>query len=163
MGQATQATKAHQPIKATASIELIGKDEQVAQNQYGASTSFALKTGSTSGEILSITVSQTVEDAGAILGEAGRVVFFNADPATSAGDTSLAAAEGVTIIGQVAIAAADWVSDTNVGYACKWTAIPFEDCENIYVAYRHEGATTINSGATDDEVVDIVVRYREDT
>lgn len=142
--------------------ELIGINEQVAQNEYSGSIGIPL--GDTySGEILNITIIQTEDDAGDILAGSGVLFIYDTDPTISSGDSAMTAADAVTVIGKVDIFAGDWEVDANSGVVHKTVAIGFHSVSSLYFAYKHTGATTINSGASDDEQFEINFEYRRDS
>ena len=93
--------------------ELIGINEAVAQNQYCASVAITLDTQPVSGELLSFALYSTESGTGAVLQPTGKLMLLDADPATATGDTALLAAEHVTVLGIVDVAAGDWVADAN--------------------------------------------------
>lgn len=161
-GNSVTPAYAFRPIQAK-TAELIGINEAVAQNQHGASETIALRDANASGEILSVMLEMVNAGTGGVIAEDGKLILFNADPAVAVADADLAAGEGVTIIGTVDVAAADWQSETAMAYAFKAVSIPFEALANLYVAYLHKGATTFNDAAGDDEKLTAVIRYREDT
>lgn len=142
--------------------ELIGTDEQVDQDDYSASVGVDL--GSTvSGEILQILLVSTEEDAGSVQTPSGHLIFLDADPSVSAGDTALGSGEHATIIGSVEVAADDWVSDANGGWASiKTKPIAFHALQTIYAVWLHTDATSFNDGGTDDEVLEFNFWFRRD-
>lgn len=139
--------------------ELVGINEQVDQDEYGASVGVAL--GNTySGEILSVTLYSTEDGSGTVQTPAGKLLILDADPATSAGDTALAAAEWPTVIGIIAVAAADWLVDAN-GAACFIAnqPVPFHALATLYFVWFHEDATSLNDVAGDDEQLEFNFWY----
>lgn len=145
--------------------ELIGTNESVAQNRYCASAAVALG-GTYSGEILSIGLFASEDGTGAIITEAGRLLFFDADPTVSTNDANLAAADWPTLIAAVDIAAGDWLEEAAGGLGSmvsKAVAVPFHALSTIYVAYYHQGATTWNDAAGDDEQLELNCWYRRDS
>lgn len=149
------------PCRASALIELIGINEQVDQNDFGGSV--ALPLGTTGpGEILSVLLRTTESDAGSILTPEGTLIFLNADPAVSAGDTSMTAAEWATVVGSISVSSSDWVADANAGVVLQVPEhpIPFESLSDLYMVWLHEDATSFNDGGTDDEALHVVVRFK---
>lgn len=143
--------------------ELIGTDEQVDQNDYGGSVGVALAERA-SGEILSFTFYSRMTGSGSVQTPAGTLLILDADPAVSAGDTSIAAAERQTVIGQVVVAAADWQADANGASACiTGTPIPFHALETLYFVWFHEDATSYNDAGGDDEILEFNFWYRRDS
>ena len=96
--------------------ELVGTDEEVNTNDYGGSVGVALAAAH-SGELVSFCFYSDESGSGAVQTPAGKLLILDADPAVSAGDTSLAAGEWPTILGIVDVSAADWLSDANGGAA----------------------------------------------
>jgi len=143
--------------------EIIGADEQVDQNDYSASVGIALG-GTYSGEILSIGLYTTEDNAGDIRTPDGVLYFLDADPATTAGDTSITAGERVTILGKVAVANGEWDSDANGGfwYTCV-DPIPFHALSTICVLFKLTSATSFNDGGTDDERLKMNFWYRRES
>jgi hypothetical protein len=144
-------------------VELIGKDDQVDQNDYGASQAITLHTHVTSGEILAFTFHATVEGTGAVQTPAGALLLLDADPAVAAGDTALTAAEHLTILGRVDLAAEDWLADANgaIAYVCT-NPVPIHALRTLYAVWRHTDATSFNDAAGDDERLRLNAWYRRD-
>jgi len=160
-----QITVPRKHLLASGIKNLIGADDQVDQNDYSNSVAIKVSDGdSHSVEVLDILLVFSETGSGAIISEDGVLMFFDANPEVSAGDTALAAAgaEHKTLIGQVAIAAADWVADASGGAVTKEVAIARHNGDFIYAVYKHTGATTINSDAGDDEMLDLNVWWREE-
>lgn len=146
--------------------ELVGKDEQVDQNDYGGSVAVTLGDGNlpVSGELLAFSFHSTEEGTGAVQEPAGTLLLLDQDPAVAAGDTALAAAEHKTILGRVDVAAADWISDANGAIAYIYAnPIPFHSLYTIYAVWLHTDATSFNDGAGDDEVLEFNAWYRRDS
>jgi len=153
------------PIVEMGLTELIGINEAVAQNQYGASVGVALG-GTYSGELLNIALYSSEDDTGQIIAEAGRLYVFDADPTVAAGDANLAAADWPTMIAAVDIAAGDWKEEAAGGLGATVsmpTTILFHPLATLYFAYYHQGATTWNDAAGDDEQLELNVWYRRDS
>lgn len=143
--------------------ELIGINEQVDQNEYSASVGVSL--GATySGEILAVILISTEDDSGTIQTPAGKLLILDADPATSAGDTALAATEWPTVIGIIPVAATDWLSDTAGAAAyITDTPVPFHPLATLYFVWFHESADSFNDAAGDDEQMELNFWYRRDS
>ena len=155
-----------EPMGELGVTELIGVNEQVDQYEYSASVGVAL--GDTmSGEILSIALYATEDGTGQIITEDGVLLLMDADPSVSAGDAHLTAGEWPTILGKVVIAADDWfeenASTTGAVVYKTCTPIPFHELSTIYAVYYHEGATSWNDGAGDDEQLEFNGWYRRDS
>jgi len=159
-------TSPHWQICETDLVELVGADEQVDQNDYGGSVAVTLGDGvrPCSGELLSFALFSTETGSGAVQTPAGILLILDADPATTAGDTAITAAERVTILGHVAVAATDWQSDANGGSAFVYNQpIPFHNLQTLYFLWVHEDATSLNDGAGDDEILQAKAWYRRDS
>ena len=145
---------------------LIGTNEQVDQNDYGASVLITLGDGirPVSGEILSFMFYTGVTGTGAVQTPDGVLLLFDASPAISAGDTSITAAERATIIGQVPVDADNWIADANGASVCVLDKpIPFHNLTKLYAAWFHTDATSYNDAAGDDEYLAFNAWYRRDT
>ena len=145
--------------------ELVDKDDQVDQNDFSASIALAVNIDALpmSGELLSVVLVTTELGSGAIMTPAGTLIFLDADPAVTAGDTAMTAAEWKTAIGTVDIAASDWISDAAGGLVFKQIAVPFHELSNVYAVWLHTDATSLNSAAGDDEEMHVNVWYRRDS
>jgi hypothetical protein len=152
-------------IREVGLTELVDKNHQVDQNDFSASVALAVNIDALpmSGELLSLVLVTTESGTGAIMKPAGTLVFLDADPSVTAGDTAMTAAEWKTAIGTVDIEAADWISDANGGLVFKQIAVPFHELANIYTVWLHTDATSLNSAAGDDEEMHINVWYRRDS
>jgi hypothetical protein len=153
------------PVSETGITELVGKNEQVDQNDFGGSVSFTVGIGglSVSGEFLSLILTTLETGSGAVQTPAGHLLLFDADPNPTVGDTALTAAEWKTAIGSVEITAADWISDANGSHVFKDIAIPFHELVTIYAVWFHTGATSFNDAAGDDEELHCNLWYRRDS
>ncbi len=145
--------------------ELIGKNEQVDQNDFSGSLELAIGIDDipVSGEFLSIILMTLETGSGAVQTPAGTLILFDADPAPTPGDTALTAAEWKTAIGSVDIAASDWISDANGSHVFKAIAIPFHDLTSVYAVWFHTDATSLNDAAGDDEELHCNLWYRRDS
>jgi len=134
--------------------ELIGINEQVDQNDYSASVEVDVSPGSNpaSGVIHQWMFYQTEDGSGAILSPAGTLFILDADPAVANGDTALAAAEWVTVVGTVDVLAGDWITDANGSVAViKDQPVYFHDVDSLFFTFKLTSSTSINSAAGDDE------------
>lgn len=138
--------------------ELIGINEQVAQNQYAASVEVSLPARV---EITKVCLYATEDGSGAILTETGTLLVMDADPATSAADAALAAAEYPTILAQIDFADADWHEDTAGAVNCVIVADTYHETA-LFLVFFHSGATQWNSAAGDDEQLEINLWYKRD-
>lgn len=143
--------------------ELVGINEEVNTDDYSGSVGVALG-GTYSGEILSFTFHATEDGTGAVQDSAGWLLIFDADPSISSGDTSITAAEWITVLGRVRIEATDWLVDANGGVAHIYdTPIPFHALSTLYFAWFHTDAADLNDGAGDDEQLEVNFWYRRDS
>lgn len=146
--------------------ELIGTDEEIAQNEYGGSVSATLGDGvrPVSGEILSFMLFSTEEGTGSIQTPAGSLILFDTSPAISAGDAAMVVAAHLAVIGRVDVAAADWHSDANGAIVCKVDCpIPFHNLHSIHAVWFHSDANSYNDLSGDDEQLRFNAWYRRDT
>lgn len=148
------------PYKESGALELIGinSTEVSSAGDYSNSVSFSFDT-SQSGAIQSLALFSTEAGTGAVQRGHGLVIFFDADPAVAAGDTTLAVAEYPTIVGSVDVSVDDWVVDTNGAFAFfNNIDIPYHDVKTLYVVYKNTDSTAVwNSAAGDDEALNINV------
>jgi hypothetical protein len=155
-----------EPIQESGAQTLIGQNDQVDTNDYSASLAVELSPSPTtaSGEVLAVTLISTEIGTGAVLQPTGTLLFFDADPAVTAGDTALTAAKWATLIGAVSFAATDWLSvDTAGAIAFKQVAIPFHALRYLYLVWDHTLATSYNDNAADDEILQVNFWYRRDS
>jgi len=143
----------------TGLIELVGINEQVDQNDYGAHVTANLKG---SGEIIAACFMSTEDGTGAVQEPAGKLLIFNAAVTVAAGDTSITVLERSELIGMIAVSAADWQSDANGASASiLLQPIPY-NTNDLYLVWFHEDATSYNDGAGDDEQLEVNLFYRLD-
>ena len=143
--------------------ELVGVDDEVNTNDYGASVGVALG-GTYSGEFLAFCFYADESGTGDIQDSAGKLLILDADPAVSAGDTALAAGEWPTVLGFVDVNAADWITDANGGAAYITDQIvTFHAVSTLYFVWYHEDATDLNDAAGDDERLRFNAWYRRDS
>jgi len=155
------------PLKELGLTELVGINEEVNTNDFGGSVSVSVADGNgnpVSGEILSFAFYATEDGSGAVQDSAGQLFILDADPAISAGDTAITAAEWVTVLGRVKVAATDWTTDANGGIAYIYdNPIPFHALKTLYFAWFHTDATDLNDAAGDDEQLEFNAWYRRDS
>lgn len=149
------------PVLQGARVELVGKNEQIAQDQFSEPVAVPMNEQQHGGIIQSITLFQTVEGSGALLDADGVVLIFPSNPANSAGDTDLAAAAWKTCLGAAPVASTDWVKGAANGEVAflKDVNIPFPFAQNLYLVFQLISATAINSAAGDDEVLEAQISY----
>lgn len=140
---------------------LVDVDEQIDQNDYGASV--GVSAAGQSGELLSLVLYSHESGSGAIMVPDCEVYIFNSDPAISFGATSLSTAAWDACIGMVEIDTADWRSDANGGMVSKAIAIPFYASSGLWFALKNLSATAINSAAGDEESITFQAFYRRDS
>lgn len=151
------------PILEGGLTELIGVDERVDQNEYGASVGVALA-ATYSGEILSFTLTTSESGTGAVLTPTGKLYIFDADPTIAAGDVSMTTAERRTVLGKVHVSAGDWTADANGATAyIVDTPVAFHALGTLYFAWWHEDAVSFNDAAGDDEQLQFDFEFRRDS
>jgi hypothetical protein len=164
-------------IYETGLIELVDMDEQVDVNEYGTSATVTLPHAACSGEFLSFEFTSSVVpfflplDAfggggGGVNDWVGKLLIFDEDPLTTAGDAALAAAgaEHKTLVGIVDIPASAWVLDSAGGGAFVGDClVPFHELTTAYFVWFHLDAESINSDALDDEELHVNAWIRLDT
>ncbi len=142
------------------SVELVGIDEQLAQFEWSEGTEVPLG-GTYSGELLNLTVILS-----GTLSEADTILVFDADPSVTLADANLATASWLLAIGKYDIAAGDWFEEDSGGTGAVGTfaePIAFHPVSSLWFTLYHEGGTTINSLAADNESVTIHVEIRRDS
>lgn len=143
--------------------ELVGVNEEVNTNDYSGSVGVALG-GTYSGELLSFAFYATEDGSGAVQDSAGVLYILDADPAISSGDTAMTAAECVTVLGKVVVAAGDWNTDANGGCAFIYdNPVPFHALSTLYFVWLHTDAQDLNDAAGDDEVLRFNCWLRRDS
>lgn len=159
------------PIRSTGLLSLLSASSEVEASEYGPSVAHTLASEddgapslSHSGEILGLTLISSESGTGAIQKPACKLFVLTANPATAAGDAALVIAEHRQVLAIVPIAAADWVEDAAGAVVTKQVAIPFEAIAVLaFVLKLDAGATTINSDPAEDELLQLVARYRLDS
>jgi hypothetical protein len=142
--------------------ELVGVDEEVNTNDYGGSVEIDISPGpqAASGEFLSFAFYATEDGSGSVQDSAGYLIILDADPAVSYGDTSITAAECVTVLGRVKVEASDWHTDANGGVAyISDQPVPFHQLSSVYFVWLHTDATDLNDAAGDDEQLECNAWY----
>ena len=154
------------PIQASTVLELVGKDEQIDTGDHSAEVELDLNASQSevSGELLSFMFTAAETSSGAVLASAGWLLIFDTDPSITSGDTAITAAEGNTLVGQVNVLAADWITDATSGHAyiCE-KPIPFHAVSTLYLSWHHDSTVSINSAAGDDETLSVRVWYRQES
>jgi hypothetical protein len=159
-------TQPFDAIREAGLTELVGINEEVNTDDYGASVAVDVSPGNqpASGEILSFAFYATEDGSGAVQDSDGKLFIFDADPAIAAGDTAITAAEWVTLIGIVDVGASDWITDANGGCAFIYNQpIPFHAVSTLYFAWFHEDSTDLNDAEGDDEQLEFNFWYRRDS
>jgi hypothetical protein len=154
-----------------ASATLIGANNQVDQNDYGASVELELATAAgthtnrpVSGEILHLTFMTYETGSGAVLYPAGTLLIFASNPSVTAGDTAVTLAGRAQVIAQVTVAATDWQRDANGATATIYDQpVAFPPRSSLYLAWFHEDATSFNDAAGDDEILLVTAYIRRDS
>lgn len=152
------------PVKEVGVAELVGVNDNVAQNEFTNTADLTVGGGAgnpQSGLIQAVALYSTVDGTGAVIEPLGDLLFLDADPNVSAGDTALAAAEWPTVIGHVAIASGEWVVDAAGGIAyVADLQLPFHALSTIYAVMLMTSATEINSAGGDDEQLELNVWFQ---
>ena len=159
------------PIRSTGLLSLVGINERVDASEYGASVAHTLASTDDpvpmalhSGEILGLVVISTKSGSGIVQLPAGTLLVLTANPATGAGDAALTAAEHRTVLAAIPIAATDWHGDSAGAVVTKSVAIAFESLASLsFVLKLDAGAASINDAGPDNELLQLVARYRLDT
>ncbi|MEJ2688281.1 MAG: hypothetical protein P8124_14095, partial [Gammaproteobacteria bacterium] len=136
--------------------ELVGINEQVDQNDYGAHVAVNLHG---SGEILG---AHFVSSGGDVLQVAGDLLIFNAAVTVAAGDTSITLAERRELCGIISISASDWQADANGASQYIYSQPVAYNTNDLYLVFFLTSATSINSAAEDDEILEVNLFYRLD-
>ena len=139
---------------------IIDTGDQVDQNEYSDALQISF-TEATSGEITDIVLITGEEGTGAVLEPDGTLLFFDADPSISAGDSAMSAAARTLLVGKVDIVSADWDSDANGASAHFSKTIAFHSVSSLFIVFQLLSATSFNDGAGDDEFLKINLWYRE--
>jgi hypothetical protein len=144
-------------------VELIGINEQVDTDDYCASESVALGAAH-SGEIVSVLLTTTEDDTGAILEPAGWLYFFDANPNTISGGVVMNVGARAFMLGRIKVEAADWDKDANGGSAYIFNQLVFfHSVSTLYVAFKLTSAVSFNDAAGDDEQLELNFWYRRDS
>jgi len=150
------------PPVETGVLELVGANEQVDQNEFGAAVSYDLIAARPmAGALLAVTLLSSEAGTGAIQTPAGQLLVFDADPGHSAGDdgSGISAAEWQGLIAAIDVQAVDWTAEDN-GAFCNlrnFEPIPFHRLSTLYFVWRHTDAISLNDAAGDDEVLSVNV------
>ena len=146
-------------IKTTDTLELIGKDEVIAQNDWGEAVAFTLRPEDIDGKVMSFVLTSrlnTTGGTGTILLPSGLLTVFSEDPGIATGDAALGVGVGSTILGTVAIATGDWTTQAAGAWVNKQDLfIPFFPLKTLYFAFFWTLAASINSGTGDDEILEM--------
>ena len=139
--------------------ELIGINEQVNTNQYNASVGIDLAHPA-NGTIIKVCLYATEDGSGTTIEESGTLVLLDADPVTATADTTITAAERITVLATFILDGGDYQNDTNGSSNCQFTREVFHRVSTLYFLYFHEGSTQWNSAAGDDEQLEVNFWYR---
>lgn len=154
----TKQIRSVQEVFETDVLELVSKDEQIDQHDYGKSIEVVSVPSAISGEVLSVTLYAS-KSSGAIQDSAGHVLVFDEDPVISAGDTALTIAQRRKLLADIAVSAGDWLTDTSSGHASILLESPVyfgsTDTLKLWAAWYHTDAVSLNDAPTDDEVLEI--------
>ena len=150
------------PFETTGVLELVGKDEQIDNGDLSAAVSATTIKASVEFTRFMFYMTEEKADGGDILYPAGYLLIFTADPGHSSGETgsNITAAMWQTCVGIVKVTAGDWMQETNAAVAdIKDQLIQVHGCGTLYFVWLHADATSINSVAADDEVLDFQAWY----
>jgi len=150
----------HNPISELAITELIGINEQVDASEYGASVATTL---SGTGEILNICLFTTEDGTGAVRTPSGTLLLFNADPATTAGDTDITAVERITVLAHFSLLSTDYQFDANGASNCQATTEVYNTGTLFAAFFLAAGEVSFNDVAGDDEQLELSVLFRRDS
>jgi len=155
------------PIREIGVTELVGADEQVDQNEFGAAAEVTLPgTQPVSGEFLSFLLIASESGTGAVQNPTGYLLIFDADPGHSAGDdgSGITAAEWATLVGAVQVESSDWISEDlgAVAYITD-TPVAFHNVESLFFVWYHTNGTSLNDAAGDDEKLELNAWYRRES
>ena len=144
-------------------VELIGVNEQVAQNQFNASVAVLDFSSARPRSGIIRSVGFFLNGAAVGISPAGELLLMDADPDTATADTNLIAAEWLTILGNVALVNADVVaaaaSETGGVALYHDLFIPFHEVSAVYALFQLTSATQFNSAGADDEQLQVNVWY----
>lgn len=158
-----------EPIHATSLATLLGKNDQVGQNEYAkpVDLDLAAAAGLPSGAVLSGEALRMVlvSRAGAgvdIIKPAGTVYLLTTKPTVATGDQEF---EDGTAWGgawaAVAVATTDWKGDTSGAMATILeTAVPFHALSKLYALWLHGDESITNAEAGNDETIELKVWFR---
>ncbi|NLF10197.1 MAG: hypothetical protein GX597_00240 [Anaerolineaceae bacterium] len=161
-----------EPIHTTGLVSLVGKDHQVAQNEYGTgvkvdvAAAAGLPAGAPlSGEALRLVLLSRAASTGTVQKPTGTLFLFTAQPTVAPADSSLA--DGASWAGAwaaVTVATTDWKGDA-AGAMAEILAdpIPFHAVSALWAAWLHQDATPFNAEADDDETLDLNLWFRRES
>lgn len=153
-----------QPIKELGLTEIVGVDEQVAQNEFAGSFSVDLPgKNPISGEFLSWAIYSTGGDELAI---DANLFLLDADPAVAVGDTAMTVAEWKTVLAEVPIVNSAFAGSSAAAGNFWYTddeRVPFHALKTLYFALLLTSATTINSAGGDNELIQLNAWYRQES
>lgn len=148
------------PVREVGITELIGVDEEVNTDDFGASVQVDLAETATSGEILSVCL---YSDGGGIQTSAGVLYVYDVDPQILSGITTTSNVTNTMVVGQKTFYASDWSADASSARACMAIALPFHDVRYLYFAWLHTDATDLNDAGGDNERLQMNVWIRSDS
>ena len=140
---------------------ITGINEQVDQNEFGASRLLNIVGRQHDGKITMITLIATEDGTGAILGNAITLYFFRSDPVIGVGDADLSIADANACIGKIEVYEGDWETFASSGIATITPNFPYtsDGSGSIYCACVNRSATSYNSAAGDDEQLEFSVTF----
>ena len=146
-----------EPIHTTGLVTLVGKDDQIGQNEYGAAVKLDIATAAG--------LPSRAAATGTVQKPAGTIFLFTAEPDVAPADASLA--DGASWAGAwaaVTLATTDWIGD-DVGAMAEILTepIPFHAVPALWAAYLHQDATAFNAEDNDDETVHMRAWFRRES
>ena len=145
----------------TAITDLIGINDQVSGAQWSKSVAQKLP-GDRSVEISKIQLVSGFSGSGAVLVPALDIVGFDADPAISAGATSIANSVAQTVVFRQPVSVGEWVqTGGNAAFVVVSVSTVVQRLSTLYLAAKlATGGTQYNSAGGDDEFLRIRIWWR---
>lgn len=153
-----------------ADVTLIGPNDDVNTNEFGASQSVDIDTeegtsGTLTGEIVGARWVSRESGTGSIFKAAFDLVVFSADPSLSAGTTTLTAAKLDSIVTIAAFTTGDYIGTLSAGaVGYKALAHPFitNGSGKVWIAPINRSSFNFNSAAADNEILKARLYFRRD-
>jgi len=158
-------------MKEVGLTELVGTDEEVNTNDFGAHVGVGLG-GTYSGTLESFSFycsDTTAASEGAPHSSGGELLIFDASPTIAVGDVDISACMWEAMIGKVTVASGvlgvgDWTLDASAGMASiKDQPVSFHAVSTLYFAWRHTDTTDLNDDALDEELLKFNAWYKRES